>query len=93
MDKKLLALMAVSTLSLGTAQAFPVPQNTGMPVVQNIDWRRVCDRDGDRCRRVWVRDRDDRIILRFGDRDRNWWRERREREERRERHRDSIGNR
>ena len=87
MRKHLLALMAISTVSIGAAQALPIGDKTAASsVVQNIEWRRVCDRDGDRCRRVWVRDRDEGFVFRFG-RDRDWRRER-EHDERRERRRD-----
>ena len=67
----LLASAALSTLALGVAatavQAAPVAsvQAIAQAAPTNVDhvyWRRVCDRDGDRCRRVWIH--------------RRWWRDR-----------------
>jgi len=69
--KTTLAACGVALLcSFGGAQAAPQALGAMAPVspIQNIDWRRVCDRDGDNCHRVFVRDRDDRGMR---DRDRD----------------------
>ena len=67
MISKLLASAAFGMLVLGAAgNANAAPglgagltvANSG-PQLEKVWWRRVCDRDGDRCRSVWVRgDRD-----------------------------------
>ena len=89
MSKSLFVSAALGVLALGsavsTAQAAPF-SNAGITVentggAQKVWWKRVCDRDGDRCHRVWIRDDYDRPLLRFrlGDRDdwrRREWRER-----------------
>ena len=67
----LLATAALSTLAIGVAatavEAAPIAgvQAIAQAAPSNIDnvyWRRVCDRDGDRCHRVWIH--------------RRWWRDR-----------------
>ena len=85
MRNTLLVSAAVGALSLGTAMtsaqaapAFCAPLSTAGVTsnVENVFWKRVCDRDGDRCHSVWVRGFED------GDRFRERARERvREREE------------
>ena len=85
MRKFLLASAAIGALSLGAAitaaQASPLlggklTAQESSSAVEKIWWKRVCDRDGDRCRRVWIRrDRDDdrrpQLRLRLRDRDRD----------------------
>ena len=64
MTKHLIVSAVLGFLALGSAvsAAQAVPALATKPAatdansaVQNIWWRRVCDRDGDRCHRVWVR--------------------------------------
>ena len=67
MRKTVFAATAFAALALGgafaSAQAAPA-LGTGLSishdgsVVDKVWWKRVCDRDGDRCRRVWIGDRD-----------------------------------
>jgi len=82
MKRLLLASAASCVLTLGiattAATAAPAPGDKLGSVSSNVEkvyWRRVCDRDGDRCRRVWVRDDDRRSHwwwrLRHRDRDRD----------------------
>lgn len=59
------AFAAGALSSIGSANAMPSFSSgvaaANAPAIEQIDWRRVCDRDGDRCHRVWVdHDRDDR---------------------------------
>ena len=49
-------------LAMSTVEAAPVVggQAIAQAAPTNVDhvwWRRVCDRDGDRCHRVWIRPR------------------------------------
>ena len=63
MRSYLIAICLVALLlgSHSPARALPLtgPPEVTAVKVEKIDWVRRCDRDGDRCRRVWVRDRDD----------------------------------
>jgi len=67
MISKLLASAAFAALMLGTVGGANAAPALGIglsgiqsgPAIEQVDWRRVCERDGDRCRRVWVGDRDD----------------------------------
>ena len=77
MRRLMLTSAACSAIALGFAltEANAAPTLSGRIAatgantdLQNIWWRRICDRDGDRCRRVWVREDEDdrRIIVPFG---------------------------
>jgi len=64
---KLLASAAFASLILSTIGGANAAPAFGFGLsaphaatVEQVDYRRVCDRDGDHCRRVWVGDRDDR---------------------------------
>jgi hypothetical protein len=81
MSKTLIASAALGLFALGSAfssaQAAPFSP-AGISVdhsasgAQKVWWKRVCDRHGDRCHRVWIRNDYDRPLLRFrfGDRHR-----------------------
>ena len=78
MSSKLLASAAFAALVLGAAgSASAAPMfgagltvNSSGSQIENVYWRRLCDRDGNDCHRVWVNP------FRFYDRDddRRWWR-------------------
>ena len=81
MRKHLFVTAALGALALGglmtSAQAAPfsggniaIGEKGGG--IEQVYWKRVCDRDGDDCHRVWIRDRDDdRPVFRFRFRDRD----------------------
>lgn len=73
MFSKVLASAAFATValaSIGSANAMP-SFNSGLPAaaktsgIEQVDYRRVCDRDGDRCHSVWI-DRDHDRYGRWG---------------------------
>ena len=80
MLKQLFVSAAFSALALSSAltSAQAAPFSGGTIVIgekgagiDKIWWKRVCDRDGDRCHRVWIRNDDDRPYFRFRFRDRD----------------------
>ena len=55
---KSIALGGLALVSFGTvAQALPLGGKLTTPAPSNVEqvyWKRVCDRDGDRCRSIWI---------------------------------------
>ena len=75
MRSQLGAACSIGLLISGISAANASPSVLTLPSptsIEKVDWVRICDRDGDRCRRVWRGDRDDRRG--WEHRDWRWWR-------------------